>query len=131
MEISESSADIIKEQLPGVQNAAGPAGDADDEDEDETGPPSTIAGYNTADLLAVVTDSAEQGIALLSSWLGLSTATTAAEETSATGDDETYSFSEADFEAAYGEDSTTPSTEDWQNADESVTSLPPQADDVQ
>lgn len=32
----------------------------------------TIAGYNTADILAAVNASAEEGIALISNWLGLS-----------------------------------------------------------
>lgn len=48
--------------------------DEDDEDEDTTETNingDTIAGYNTADILAAVNASAEEGIALISSWLGI------------------------------------------------------------
>lgn len=48
--------------------------DDDDEEEDTTEPNvegGTIAGYNTADILHFVNDSAEEGIALISNWLGL------------------------------------------------------------
>lgn len=124
MEISESSADIIKEQLPGEQSAAATSAtdddDDDDADEDEAGAPGTIAGYNTADILAAVTNSAEQGIALLTNWLGITTG-------AATGaDDDEATANEAAIDAV---DTTTPyffSEEDWQNA-ESATLLP---DDV-
>lgn len=50
------------------------AEDEDDESEDTTETNlenETIGGYNTADILAAVNASAEEGIALLSSWLGL------------------------------------------------------------
>lgn len=48
--------------------------DEDDDDEDTTETNiggETIAGYNTADILAAVNASAEEGIALISNWLGL------------------------------------------------------------
>ncbi len=49
--------------------------DEDDDEEDSTTETNvgddTIAGYNTADILAAVNASAEQGIALISNWLGL------------------------------------------------------------
>lgn len=48
----------------------------DDEDEEATtevnADGETIAGYNTADILAAVNASAEEGIALISNWLGIS-----------------------------------------------------------
>lgn len=50
--------------------------DEDNESDDvvPSAPGGTIAGYNTADILAAVSDSAEEGIALLSNWFGLSPA---------------------------------------------------------
>lgn len=53
-----------------------PATDEDDDSADDvtSAPGGTIAGYNTADILAAVSDSAEEGIALLSNWFGLTPA---------------------------------------------------------
>lgn len=77
MSIAESNADIINEQIPGAVANGAPAqtegaGDADDDDaDDEAVLPGTLGGYSTADILAAVSDSAEEGIALLSNWFGL------------------------------------------------------------
>lgn len=91
MDVIESASDVIKEQTPGnsaQSPAVGSGEDDDDEDEDTTVAPvapGTIAGYNTIDILSAVSDSAEEGLALLSSWFGLtpssgnSTTTTAAQ----------------------------------------------------
>lgn len=108
MTIAESNADIINEQIPGsVANGApapvAPAATADaegDDDDDEAVLPGTLGGYSTADILAAVSDSAEEGIALLSNWFGLAPAPAAqasaaaaaavpnADTTEATADDE-------------------------------------------
>lgn len=54
-------------------NASSDEDDDDDEQSATNSPTSeTIAGYSTADILAAVSDSAEQGIALLSNWFGIS-----------------------------------------------------------
>lgn len=99
MQVIESASDVIKEQTPG--NAAQPpaaaasvAGDDDDDDdEDPTAAPvapGTIAGYNTVDILSAVSDSAEEGLALLSSWFGLTPTgnSTATPETDAVAEDD-------------------------------------------
>lgn len=98
MQVIESASDVIKEQTPGIvvgQSPAVSASEDDDDDDDDEEPiglaPGTIAGYNTADILSVVSDSAEQGLALLSNWLGLipsgnSTTTTPEIETPAEED---------------------------------------------
>lgn len=49
-------------------------------------PGGTIAGYNTADILAAVSDSAEEGIALLSGWFGLTPAAVGNETTESATD---------------------------------------------
>lgn len=70
MQVIESSNDVIKEQQPKQEIVDTPeAQDGPESDEDG---PDTIAGYNTADILAAVNDSAETGIALISNWLGIS-----------------------------------------------------------
>lgn len=72
MQVIESATDVIKEQQP-------------NEEDDKTSPttetpseegPETLAGFNAADILAAVNDSAEEGISLLSNWFGLATAPT-------------------------------------------------------
>lgn len=82
MQIAESSADIINEQIAGNSAAAVPAaaGGDDDETEDaeEEATGGSLAGYSTADILSAVSDSAEEGIALLSNWFGLATTPAAA-----------------------------------------------------
>lgn len=69
MQVIESSNDVIKEQQP-KQEIVDTTEAQGDTESDEDGP-DTIAGYNTADILAAVNDSAETGIALISNWLGL------------------------------------------------------------
>lgn len=75
MQVIESASDVIKEQTPG--NAAQPESPLEEDDDDDEDTPAavggtgTIAGYNTVDILSAVSDSAEEGLALLSSWLGL------------------------------------------------------------
>lgn len=56
--------------------------DDDGDDEAPSAPGGIIAGYNTADILAAVSDSAEEGIALLSNWFGLTPAVAPGNETS-------------------------------------------------
>jgi hypothetical protein len=75
MEVIESSVQVINEQQPKDPNLQPtPAPEEDDDDEEDTTDTNvdTIAGYSTADILAIANASAEQGIALISSWLGLS-----------------------------------------------------------
>lgn len=79
MQVIESASDVIKEQTPGnsaqPQGAAASVSEDEDDDEDDTTSapvaPGTIAGYNTLDILSAVSDTAEEGLALLSSWFGL------------------------------------------------------------
>lgn len=105
MEIIASRVEAIKEQQPKDERCAvfvfkfiyffnllffvtstkqGAVSNDDDDDDDTStsSPPDTIAGYSTADILAAVSDSAEQGIALLSNWFGLSPSAAATNETS-------------------------------------------------
>jgi len=73
MEVIESSVQVINEQQPKDPNAQ-PTAEEEEEDEDTTETTvggDTIAGYNTADILAAVNASAEEGIALISNWLGI------------------------------------------------------------
>ncbi|XP_037046679.1 uncharacterized protein LOC119081688 [Bradysia coprophila] len=75
MEVIESSVQVINEQQPKDPNAQPIESADDDEEEEDTTETNagndTIAGYNTADILAAVNASAEEGIALISNWLGL------------------------------------------------------------
>lgn len=83
MTVAESNEDIIKEQIPDSGAAPAPAAapsatDDDDDDTDDEETSGTLGGYSTADILAAVSDSAEEGIALLSNWFGLGTPAAAA-----------------------------------------------------
>lgn len=72
MHVIESSDDLIKEQQPKqeiIETTESQLIESEQADDDNS--EDTIAGYNTADILAAVNDSAENGIALISSWLGL------------------------------------------------------------
>lgn len=90
MQVIESASDVIKEQTP--TDAAPPStGNDDDEDDDEEDVPAataaggvapgTIGGFNTIDILTAVSDSAEEGLALLSNWFGLNTSGNATQTT--------------------------------------------------
>lgn len=85
MEVAQSSEQIINEQIPA---AAADAATAATSTTTETGngvasaaatappfssPSDLLAGYSTSDILAAVSDSAEEGIALLTNWFGLAT----------------------------------------------------------
>lgn len=71
MHVIESSNDLIKEQQPKQEIIDSTETQDEPEQSDDDSSDDTIAGYNTADILAAVNDSAENGIALISSWLGL------------------------------------------------------------
>lgn len=90
MQVIESSQEVIKEQQPGEEadknDANGDSSAATTEDG-----PDTLAGFNAVDILAAVNESAEEGISLLTSWLGLTgnqTATADKIETSTIGNEE-------------------------------------------
>lgn len=61
MEVIESPAQIINEQQP-QENEANSTSDEG---------PESLAGYSAEDILAAVNESAEQGIALITNWLGI------------------------------------------------------------
>lgn len=65
MEVIQSPAEVIEEQQPESDkiNANGTSSEAEG--------PDSLAGYSAEDILAAVNESAEQGIALLSNWLGI------------------------------------------------------------
>lgn len=65
MEVIQSPAEVIEEQQPGSDkvDSNGTSSEAEGVD--------SLAGYSAEDILAAVNESAEQGIALLSNWLGL------------------------------------------------------------
>lgn len=81
MQVIESSQEVIKEQQPNEEEEKGPPTSASTDPSTEEGP-ETLAGFSAADILAAVNDSAEQGISLLSNWLGLSPNQTENVETS-------------------------------------------------
>lgn len=66
MEIIQSPTEIINEQKPTETDK-----DGNSTSEENEGPDS-LAGYTAEDILAAVNESAEQGIALITNWLGLS-----------------------------------------------------------
>lgn len=81
MKVIESSNEVIKEQQPSEENevtvttaplaAAAETAEKDTESDDEDdSKPETAGGYNTADIIAAVNESAEEGIALITNWLG-------------------------------------------------------------
>lgn len=87
MQVIESAGDVIKEQEPTEENDKITSST---EASTEEGP-GTIAGFNAADILAAVNDSAEEGISLLTNWLGINQSNqTSAEkiETSTNGEDQ-------------------------------------------
>lgn len=65
MEVIQSPAEVIEEQQPEADKI-----DTNGTSSEAEGPDS-LAGYSAEDILAVVNESAEQGIALLTNWLGL------------------------------------------------------------
>lgn len=65
MEVIQSPAEVIQEQQPESDKV-----DANGTSSEAEGPDS-LAGFSAVDILAAVNESAEQGIALLSDWLGL------------------------------------------------------------
>lgn len=79
MQVIESSSEVIKEQQPTEESVKNPSST---ETSTEEGP-DTIAGLSAADILAAVNDSAEEGISLLSNWLGLNGNQTTAEKVEA------------------------------------------------
>lgn len=70
MTVIESSQEVIKEQQPNEEVDKSPTSSASTDTTTEEGP-ETLAGFSAADILAAVNDSAEEGISLLSNWLGL------------------------------------------------------------
>lgn len=64
MEVIQSPAEVIEEQQPDSEKS-----DTNDTSAESEGP-DTLAGYSAEDILAAVNETAEQGIALLSNWLG-------------------------------------------------------------
>lgn len=80
MEVIQSPAEVIEEQQPEADKT-----DSNGTSSESEGPDS-LAGYSAEDILAVVNESAEQGIALLSNWLGL--APNATDEASSDSSDE-------------------------------------------
>lgn len=80
MTVIESSVDVIKEQEPAKEQTEDkdkkPEKPEEEESEDESSEsedegPTSIAGLNTDDIIAAVNKSADEGIALISNWLGL------------------------------------------------------------
>lgn len=67
MEIIQSPAEIINEQKPQETDKVD---NGNSTSEDSEGPDS-LAGYTAEDILAAVNESAEQGIALITNWLGI------------------------------------------------------------
>lgn len=67
MEIIQSPTEIIDEQKPQESDKID---NGNSTSEDSEGPDS-LAGYTVADILGVVNESAEQGIALITNWLGI------------------------------------------------------------
>lgn len=66
MQVIESPVEVIKEQQPAenvAQNLIASNGTVEG--------PESLAGYTAQDILAAVNESAEQGIAIISNWLGL------------------------------------------------------------
>lgn len=71
MQLIESAQEVIKEQQPNEEaDKVSPAGPPSIEEG-----PETLAGFSAADILAAVNDSAEEGISLLSNWLGINNQT--------------------------------------------------------
>lgn len=67
MEIIQSPNDVINELKPLETDKDGGNSTVDDDEG-----PDSIAGYTAEDILNAVNESAEQGIALITNWLGLS-----------------------------------------------------------
>lgn len=68
MEIIQSPAEIINEQKPLESSDKVDNGNSTSEDSEG---PESLAGYTAEDILAAVNESAEQGIALITNWLGI------------------------------------------------------------
>lgn len=68
MQVIESAGDVIKEQEPTEESDKNTLSSTEASTAEG---PETIAGLSAADILAAVNDSAEEGISLLTSWLGI------------------------------------------------------------
>lgn len=97
MTVIESSVDVIKEQEPAKEQTEDkdkdkkPEKPEEEDSEDESSEsedegPTSIAGLNTDDIIAAVNKSADEGIALISNWLGLNKSKANSTETTETTD---------------------------------------------
>lgn len=71
MEVIESPAQVINEQQPQDNSDANTTSDEG---------PDSLAGYTAEDILSAVNESAEQGIALITNWLGIAPNATATDD---------------------------------------------------
>lgn len=95
MTVIESSVDVIKEQEPAKEQSEEdkdkkpekPEKPEEEEEEDSSSEtedegPTSIAGLNADDIIAAVNKSADEGIALITNWLGLNKSKANSTETS-------------------------------------------------
>lgn len=103
MTVIESSVDVIKEQEPVKEQTEDkdkkPEKPTEEENEDESSEsddegPTSIAGLNADDIIAAVNKSADEGIALISNWLGLNKNKSNSTETAETTDNKIEETSE-------------------------------------